>query len=366
MRVYSVALNGELQEDFGSLTFKIDGLEKLRERNYYASLSSVMLYAILTGAIAVIIVAWKAQLASATQSKELAAQGIIQEKDEEPVRSSDMKIDSTADNNGKSVVVPVLRFPASQGWTWLSDALLIAKNSFRIYAVLFLVTLLQWQGVIRIPKAGYLFLMFLSPLITGILMIISQMVVKNKAINVRKVTIRSAIIDLLFVGGAYCFVLGLCAGIALLMTGKSTAVLVILGMSTDFSGIVSPESAVSLLITALFLLVILFALSAATWFAPPLIVFKGLSWKNAMTTSFKATLRNFGAFTLFSIVLCGIFLVALVAMLVIPGIVFIPLGLTTFIKPMGTVMAFLFWPMFAPIIMLSIYTSYVRIFENNE
>ena len=84
-----------------------------------------------------------------------------------------------------------------------------------------------------------------------------------------------------------------------------------------------------------------------------------------MTTSFKAMLRNFGAFTLFTIVLCGIFLVALVAMLVIPGIVFIPLGLTTFIKPMGAVMAFLFWPMFAPFITLSIYTSYVRIFESN-
>lgn len=365
MRVYSVALNGELQEDFGSLTFKIDGLEKLRERNLYMLLSSLMLYAVLLGAIAAIIVAWKAQLASAAQSKEQAAQSIVAEKEEGPDPGSDMQIDQSVDSNSRSEAILVPYLPASQGWTWFSDALMIVKKSFRIYAVLFLVTLLQWQGVVRIPKVGYLLLIFLSPLLIGILMMISQRVVKNNDINVRKVKIRSAVISLLFVGGAYCLVLGLCAGIALLMTGQSAAALVILGMSSEVGGILSPESAVSLLMTALVLLVILFALSAASWFAPPLIVFKGLSGKNAMTTSFKAVFRNFGAFSLFSIVLGGIFLVALVSMIVIPGILFIPLGLTTFIKPMSMVMGFLFWPMISPFITLSIYTSYVRIFESN-
>lgn len=366
MRVYSVALNGELQEDFGSLTFKIDGLEKLRERNLYMLLSSLMLYAILLGSLAAIVVAWKAQVASAVQSKELASQGIVSETDEALDQDGDMQPDRSSENNSVSVAVPVLHFPASQGWTWLSDALTIAKNSFRIYVVLFLATLLQWQGVVRIPKAGNLIMILLSPLITGIFMVICRLIVNNNVLDMKKVKIRPHIIDLLLVGGAYCLVLSLSAGIALLMTGKSAAALIILGMSSDFAGLVSPESAVSLLMTALFLLIIFFVISAASWFAPPLVVFKGLSWKNAMATSFKAVLRNFGAFNLFSLVLSGIFLVALVAMLIIPSILLIPLGLTTFIKPMSMMMAFLFWPMLAPIITLSIYTSYVRIFESNE
>ena len=363
MRVYSVALNGELQDDFGSLTFQIDCLDKLSDREFYLFLSSMMLYAILIGAIAAIVLAWKAQLASATRSQEQVSQSIAQDWDEELVQGSAMQIDRNTDSIRETEAIPVPRFPASQGWTWLSDALLIAKSSFRIYALLFLVTLLRWQGVVRIPKAGYLLLVFISPLIVGIMMVISRMVVNGNTINVKKVKMRPHIIDLLFVGGVYCLVLGLSAGIVQLMTGKSTAALVILGISTDLGGILTQGSAVPLLFTALILLVILLALSAASWFAPPLIVFKGLSCRNAMMMSFKAVVRNYLAFNLFSIVICGIFLVSLVAMIVIPSLVFVPLGLATFIKPMGMVMAFLFWPMLAPIITLSIYTSYVRIFE---
>lgn len=363
MRVYSVALNGELKEDFGSLTLKIDGLEKLRERDRYMLISSLMLYAILLGAVAAIVVAWKAQLATAEQAKEQSTQSIVLEKEEEQEPGSELWTDGSVEVNGGSAGIVVPRLPASQGWTWISDALMIVKKSFRIYAVLFLVTLLRWQGMVRIPKAGYLLLLFFSPLIIGVLMMISQMVVKNNEINARRVSMRSAFVDLLLVGGVYCLVLGLCAGIVLLMTGKSSAALFILGTSSELGGILSPESAVSLLITTLFLLVILFALSAASWFAPPLIVFKGFSVRDALMTSFKAVFRNFGAFTLFSIVLGGIMLVAVLAMVVIPGIIFIPLGLTTFIQPMGMVMAFLFWPMLAPFVTLSTYTSYVRIFE---
>jgi hypothetical protein len=64
MRVYSLALNGEMQNDFGSLTLQIDSSNRFREKNLYSILSSTMLYLILAAAMVTLVIAWKAQAES--------------------------------------------------------------------------------------------------------------------------------------------------------------------------------------------------------------------------------------------------------------------------------------------------------------
>jgi len=360
MRVYSVALNGELQDDFGSRMFRYDCSDKLHSRNFYATLSSMMLYLILLAAIAAIFIAWKAQASLTKQGIQKPEHVVSREKAEELLQAGDEQTDNIAAVDGGLVSIP--RFPASHGWVWLSDAFSIAKNSSRIYVVLFLVSLLRWQGIVRIPEIGYLLLLFVSPLITGIFMIMSRMVVNNKT-DVRNMKIGPHIADLLYVGTVYCIILGSGAIIAQLITGKSIVPVIMLGKFAEFNRTFSQGVDPSLLIGALLLAGISLVLFAASWFAPPLIVFKGISFKKAMVLSFKAVVRNIRAFNLFAIVLCGIWLVFALAMFVVPGIVFIPLGLSTFVQPVGSIIAILFWPLLAPIITLSVYTSYVRLFE---
>lgn len=359
MRVYSVALNGEVQDNFGSLLFKLDCSEKLREKNLFASLSSIMLYLVLTGAIAAIIVAWKAQTSLALESKQNAQQ-LVDKENDATSESSNRQADSAEVDDAGSASVS--RLPASQGWAWLSDALRIVKNSSRIYVVFFLVGLLRWQGILKIPEIGYLALLLVSPMIDGILMVLSRMIAENGKVDVRNIKIRPHIVDLLFTGGVYCLVLALSVVIVQLITGKSMFALLMLGKSEEIGRLVS-QADVPLLMGALFLAFILLCLFAATWFASPLIVFKGFSYKKAMALSLKSVVLNYRAFILYTIVLCGFFLVFGFAMLVVPGIIFIPLGLANFVKPMSTIMSLLFWPILAPIITLSVYTSYVRVFE---
>jgi hypothetical protein len=82
-----------------------------------------------------------------------------------------------------------------------------------------------------------------------------------------------------------------------------------------------------------------------------------------MVESFKAVMRNYWAFNLYSIVLTGFIAIALIAMFLVPALIFIPLGLKTFIAPSAAIAMFLFGAAIGPVVTLSVYTSYVRIFE---
>jgi NHL repeat len=358
MRVYSVALNGELGEDFGSLTLKIDNADKLREKDLYSAISACMLYVILAGAVAAIVIAWKAQRGA---SGERAPEKGAKQPETKSAPGGEPRTDAAAPEAGGEISVP--RLPASQGWTWLSDAVALAMKSFRLYGVLFLVGLLRWQGVLKIPKVGYPALLLVSPLITGLMMLPARMVDVDNALALKKVRIGRQALTLLSLGGISCLILGLSAAAMQVMTGRPLLAAV-LGMPGRMRGGVLPEAAVPMLFGALFILLVLLVFGAAVWFAPPLIVLKRVSLKQSLALSFKASVRNAQAFFLYGVVLSGIFVFFAIALFVVPGLLFIPLGLTTFIAPTAWLMGILFWPAVAPILTLSIYTSYARVFES--
>ena len=67
MRVYAVALNGNVLNDFGSLTFKLDLSELRRQKNFYDALARTSMWALLVLLAASFIVARQARLVRAEQ-----------------------------------------------------------------------------------------------------------------------------------------------------------------------------------------------------------------------------------------------------------------------------------------------------------
>ena len=64
MRVYSLALNGELQDDFGSLTLQIDSSKTDSVKEPFLDLELDHALSILVAAMATLVIAWKAQAES--------------------------------------------------------------------------------------------------------------------------------------------------------------------------------------------------------------------------------------------------------------------------------------------------------------
>ncbi len=70
MRVYSVSQNGELQDDFGSLTFKLNMSELRRERRLYEMIAAVSMWSLLILLVAALILARQARVQKATEPKQ--------------------------------------------------------------------------------------------------------------------------------------------------------------------------------------------------------------------------------------------------------------------------------------------------------
>jgi hypothetical protein len=67
MRVYCVNKNGEIQDDFGSLSFKLDLSELRRERRFYETLATMSMWALLILLVGVLLLARQARIQQAVE-----------------------------------------------------------------------------------------------------------------------------------------------------------------------------------------------------------------------------------------------------------------------------------------------------------
>lgn len=121
-----------------------------------------------------------------------------------------------------------------------------------------------------------------------------------------------------------------CMGIAMAVMGSAFI------DSTNGAPALLPILVMSLIIAAL-----IFPVLMMSWFSPALVIFQGMGAIEAMKCSFRACLRNVMPFTIYSLILLAMLLLAI-----------IPLGL-------GLLVVF-------PIMMLTAYTSYHDIFIAND
>ena len=172
-----------------------------------------MLYLILAAAMVTLVIAWKAQAESVSGAQH-------ENKSIKQDLSQSVDTGQLGDPAIDSGYVRGAGMPASHGWFWLSDALRIVKNSSRIYVALFLVAILNWQGILRIPHVGYMVSLLLNPLIMGMMMLLSRMVVAQNRMDVWNMKLRPHIATLLAAGVAYCFAIAAVTFIVQLITGR--------------------------------------------------------------------------------------------------------------------------------------------------
>ncbi len=254
---------------------------------------------------------------------------------------------------------------AGQGWYWIKEGALIFIKNPKVCLLFFIVSLIRWKVLVRMPTFGYLILIFLTPLIVGILFWVCHISLQNGKFESKSfvVSLRSFSAELLRVGFIYSAGLILSAAIMQIITGNSTATMAILGDVKALSRIMSHGRVTSILFaSALIPLVASFFLFFSAWFAPALVVFDGHKAKEAMKLSLKAAYRNAAAFTLYGIILGGMWVAYLIAMYLIPGIILISIGFSPFLLPTINTLSVLFWPIISPIILMTVYTSYINVF----
>jgi hypothetical protein len=257
---------------------------------------------------------------------------------------------------------------AAQGWNWIKEGVLIFIKNPSVCLLFFLVSIIRWKVLISIPMFGNLVLILLTPSIVGILFLAYRIHLQGGKLDLKSfiTAMRSFTAELLRVGFIYAAGLILSAALMQIVSGNSTAVMAILGDAKALSHIMSRGGVTPILFAlALIPLIASFFLFFAAWFAPALIVFNGYKAKEAMKLGLKAAYINARAFALYFIILGGSWLAYLIAMYLLPGIILIPLNLSVYLLPAVNVLSTLFWPITAPIVLISVYTSYVNVFAIN-
>lgn len=233
--------------------------------------------------------------------------------------------------------------PAANGWQWIADAWRLfqaqAVTWVLVFAVFFLIALaLGW-----LRPVGNLLMALLGPILFGGLMLGARACARGGRLELvhlfagfREKAGHLALVGVfnLVASLAVLVVVGLFMGFGMGMGA------VMGGMSgSDTGAILGGMAGMSLsMLTGLLVAAALTApIAAAIWFAPALIVLRGMAPWDALTASFIACLRNILPFTAYGIVI-----------LVLAVLATIPLGLG--------------WLVLGPVIAASVYTAYRDIF----
>lgn len=222
--------------------------------------------------------------------------------------------------------------PAGNGNRWISDAWRLFKISPGLWIAMFIVYAACMVVLSFVPFVGNLF----TPVFMAGYYRATQTAAEQGVVRLEDLFsgFRERLGPLILVG---------------VLTMVFIAVIVIVGMGAGMGlmgaamGDVSngappliPILILSLVVAALILPVIMMS-----WFSPALVIFEGMGAFEAMKCSFKACLKNIMPFTLYSIVLLVLVIVAI-----------IPVGLGLLVL--------------LPVMMLTAYTSYHDIFIAND
>jgi uncharacterized membrane protein len=241
---------------------------------------------------------------------------------------------------------PVVReVDAGRGASWWSEAWRLftpAAGTWILIIVLFAAATLL---VSLIPVLGWLAVQILTPVVSGGLMLGCRAIDRGEPLTVGHLIagFTTHASPLMIVGLIYTLLAIACAvvifGLVFMLFGASVLAQLFsvqdpIQIGTALGGLV-----LAFLIAALAFLLLFAPLMMAVWFAPALVVLRGVEPTSAMKLSFRASLKNVLPMLVYGLV--GI-LLAIVAS--------IPLGLG--------------WLVLAPLIIATVYTGYCDIFED--
>jgi uncharacterized membrane protein len=226
------------------------------------------------------------------------------------------------------------------GLHWISGGWQIFRRSPLVWVSLTVTLILIWLVLLSIPKLGPLLFNLLFPIFFAGLMLGCRALEQGRRLDIGYLFagFRENASALVTVGGIY--LVGMLIVLAVIFGSSGGLPKLppkptpddIAAMQTALKKMTGP------LLTGMALYIPLMML---TWFAPLLIVFRKMTALAALKASFNACVQNIGAFTLYGIIVVGLWVVATLPVLI--GLVIV-----------------------LPVIFGSIYTSYVDIFERGN
>lgn len=227
--------------------------------------------------------------------------------------------------------------PAGNAWAWIVSGF----NLFKANPVMWIVILLIYLAIIipisLIPVIGSVVTTLLAPVFAAGMMWGCKALVLQQDLEINHLFegFKKNTAQLISVGGVYMLSLLVIMVMVVLTLDKDTIELLMKGQE------VSPAQANAMTLPILIAMLFIVPILMAYWYAPVLIGLHNLTVLEAMKLSFLACLKNMLPFLLYGLIFMVILVVAI-----------IPFGL-------GLIVA-------VPVMMTSLYTSYVDIFNITE
>lgn len=236
--------------------------------------------------------------------------------------------------NSQKQVVLIKQVPIGNGWSWIVNGFHLFKANPAMWIILLVIYLAIMIPVSLVPVVGSIIGTLLAPVFAAGMMWGCQALSRQQDLEINHLFegFKQNTSQLIAVGGIY------------MMSLLVIAVFVVLALDKDIMELLiqekalSPEQASEVLLPILIGLLFVTPVLMAYWFAPILAGLHRLNAVDAMKISFVACLKNILPFLLYGFIFVVLLIVAI-----------IPYGL-------GLVVV-------VPVMMTSLYTSYVDIFN---
>lgn len=228
----------------------------------------------------------------------------------------------------------IKQVPAANALGWIVSGFNLFKANPAMWIILFVIYLAIIVPISLVPVIGSIVSTLLAPVFAAGLMWGCQAITKNEDLEINHLFagFKRNTAQLIAVGGMYMLGLLVIAVMVVLSLDRETIEILMKG------GTVNPNQAGAMMLPILVAMLFLLPLIMAYWFAPILVGLHNLTAVQAMKLSFVACIKNMLPFLLYGL----IFMVMLV-------LAVIPFGLGLLVV--------------IPVMMTSLYTSYMDIFN---
>jgi uncharacterized membrane protein len=238
-----------------------------------------------------------------------------------------------------SAAVEIRRLPIGRGARWIVDAFDLFRRQALPWIVVHLGLMLIAMGLMALKIVGMFLLLLLLPIFIGGLMAGCRDQENGQVVEIAHLFrgFRVQATALVTVGGLYLVGQVVIAGITMAVGGQALQELMNAAVEGADPAQIDPATASQAYFATLIGSALFVPLAMAVWFAPALVVLDGLPAWRAMHLSLRACVRNVLPFLLYSVAMFGLFVVAMVPLM---------LGLVLWV----------------PLAMLSVYAAYRDIF----
>ena len=236
---------------------------------------------------------------------------------------------------------------AGRGWQWLAEGWSLFRKNPVVWLALTMLLAVLWAVSFIIPVLGPLLFNLLSPALFAGLMLGCRALENGEPLEIAHLFagLKRHGAPLVTVGGVYLVGTVIVVGIVLVVAGGSTLPAVLSKPDADIEALRAAARSMALAFAAGALVYL--PLLMLIWFAPMLVVFKGLAPVAAMKISFTACVSNTAPFLVYGVTI-------LLAWLV--------LSLPAALGFVGGVLVIALFVASIPVLICSVYASYQDIF----